>query len=218
MNADGSHVRRLTNAGDDGYPAWSPNGARIAFSRYDPGSDVYVMNADGTGQQRLTQTGIGDVDMDIFDPTWSPDGTQMACVVDSDPDPMIEESSVYLLDVRSVLSQGAGNAKLQPLAQAGGMNDNPDWSPHGSQITFDAEVNGHWSIYVVNADGTNLQRLTQTADYDEFSPAWSPDGTQIVFQSDPDGQWDIYIMNADGTGRRRLTTDPANDVDADWCP
>ena len=64
-----------------GIPAWSPappgggtGGAQITFSRYDPGSDLYVMNADGANQQRLTQTGVGGVDMDIFDPAWSPDG------------------------------------------------------------------------------------------------------------------------------------------------
>jgi Tol biopolymer transport system component len=223
MGTDGSGVRRLTNKGDDnGYPAWSPappggtGGVQIAFSRYDPDSDLYVMNADGTNQQRLTQTGVGGVDMDIFDPAWSPDGTQIVCVVDSNPDPTVEESAVYVLNVRDIL-QGTGSAYLRPLPRAGNLNDNPTWSPKGSQIAFSAEVDGRWGIYVVNADGANLRRPTQTKDYDEYAPAWSPDGTQIVYQSNPDGNWDIYIMNADGTGRRRLTTDAANDVDPDWC-
>ncbi len=240
MNADGSNVRRLTTKGEDGYPAWSPappgggtGGARIAFSRYDPGSDIYVINADGANLLRLTQTGVGGVDMDIFDPDWSPappgggtGGTQIVCVVDADPDPMVEESSIYVLDVLEVLrDEGDGSDALRPLPRPGRMNDNPNWSPNGSQIAFDAEVNNRWGIYVVNADGTGLQRLTQTQDYDEFAPAWSPappsggtGGTQIAFQSNPDGQWDIYIMNADGTGRQRLTSDPANDIDPDWCP
>jgi Tol biopolymer transport system component len=234
INADGSNVRRLTNKGDNGYPAWSPassgggtGGNLIAFSRYDPGSDIYVMpapgssaqvNADSASQQRLTQTGVGGVDMDIFDPDWSPDGTQIVCVVDSNPDPRVEESAIYVLDVRHII-QGNGNAHLRPLPRAGSrLNDNPAWSPKGSQIAFSAEVDGRWGIYVVDADGTNLRRLTQTKDYDEFAPAWSPDGTQIVYQANPDGNWDIYIMSADGTGRRRLTTDAANDVDPDWCP
>jgi len=219
MNADGSNVRRLTNKGDNGYPAWSPappgGGTRIAFSRYDPGSDLYVMNADGANQQRLTQTGVGGVDMDVFDPAWSPDGTQIACVIDSNPALSDEESAIYVLNARDIL-QGTGRAKLRPLPRAGRLNDNPAWSPKGSQIAFSAEVDGHRGIYVVDADGANL-RLTQTKDYDEFAPAWSPDGTQIVYQTSPDGNWDIYIMNADGTGRRRLTTDVANDVDPDWC-
>jgi Tol biopolymer transport system component len=234
MNADGSNVRRLTNKGDNGYPAWSPaplgggtGGAQIAFSRYDPGSDIYVtlaphtsagVNTDGTNQQRLTQTGVGGVDMDLFDPAWSPDGMQMVCVVDSNPAPGDEESAIYVLNARDIL-QGTGGAKLRPLPRVGSrLNDNPAWSPKGSQIAFSAEVDGHRGIYVVNADGTNLRRLTQTKDYDEFAPAWSPDATQIVYQACPDGNWDIYIMNADGTGRRRLTTDVANDVDPDWCP
>jgi Tol biopolymer transport system component len=224
MNADGSNVRRLTNKGDNGYPAWSPapaggtGVAQIAFSRYDPGSDIYVVSADGANMQRLTQTGVGGVDMDIFDPAWSPDGTQMVCAVDSNPAPSDEESAIYVLNARDIL-QGTGGAKLRLLPRAGSrLNDNPAWSPKGSQIAFSAEVDGHQSIYVVNADGANLRRLTQTKDYDEYAPAWSPDGTQIVYQSNPNGNWDIYIMNADGTGRRRLTTDIANDVDPDWCP
>jgi Tol biopolymer transport system component len=241
MNSDGLNVLRLTTKGDNGYPAWSPalpgggtGGAQITFSRYDPGSDLYVtlaphvtpgqsqgqsagVNADGTNQQRLTQTGVGGVDMDIFDPAWSPDGTQMVCVVDSNPDPIVEESVIYVLNVRDII-QGKGSTHLWPLPRAGELNDNPTWSPKGAQIAFSAEVDGHRGIYVVNADGANLRRLTQTKDYDEFAPAWSPDGTQIVYQANPDGNWDIYIMNADGTGRRRLTTDTANDVDPDWCP
>ena len=240
QGTDGANVRRLTNKGDNGYPAWSPappggtSGAQIAFSRYDPGSDLYVMpapvpaaqvSADSANQQRLTQTGVDGVDMDIFDPDWSPDGTQMVCVVDSNPDPSDEESAIYVLNVREII-QGKGSAHLRSLPRAGSyLNDNPAWSPKGSQIAFSAEVDGHRGIYVVNADGTDLRRLTQTKDYDEFAPAWSPDGTQIVYQANPDGNWDIYIMNvADalqgtgGTGRRRLTTDVANDVDPDWCP
>jgi len=227
MNADGSNVRRLTNKGDNGYPAWSPappgggtGGLKITFSRYDPGSDLYVMNADGSNQQRLTQTGVGGADMDLFDPDWSPDGTQMVFVVDSNPAPSDEESAIYVLNVRDITqSEGKGSARLRLLPRAGShLNDNPTWSPKGSQIAFSAVVDGHRGIYVVDADGTNLQKLTQTKDYDEFAPAWSPDGTQIVYQANPDGNWDIYIMNADGTGRRRLTTDVANDVDPDWCP
>jgi Tol biopolymer transport system component len=87
QGTDGSNVRRLTTQGDNGYPTWSPDGAWIASSRYAPGSDIYVVNADGANQQRLTQTGVGGVDMDIFDPDWSPDGTQIACVLDSNSAP-----------------------------------------------------------------------------------------------------------------------------------
>ena len=75
MNADGTGLNRLTtNAAIDGRPAWSPNGAKIAFTSTKNGNvDIYVMNADGTGQTRLTQ----DPAMDSG-PAWSPDGARIA--------------------------------------------------------------------------------------------------------------------------------------------
>jgi len=214
MNADGSNLRRLTTKGDAYYPAWSPDGTRIAFS--DDG-DIYVMNADGSNRQRLTQTSA---DMDVFDPHWSPDGTQIVCVGDSDPDPLGQEETIHVLNFQGALQSGEGNiANLRPLPRAGShLNDRPNWSPKGSEIAFSAKVDDYRGIYVVNADGTDLRRLTQAKDVHEFAPAWSPGGTQIVFQSDADGNWDIYIMNADGTGQRRLTTDAANDGKPDWVP
>src|SRR5512136_1094762 len=59
MDADGSDVRRLTTKREHGYPAWSPDGLQLAFSWYNPGSDVYVMNVDGTNPKQLTQKGVG---------------------------------------------------------------------------------------------------------------------------------------------------------------
>ena len=218
MNADGSSLRQLTTKGNAGGPAWSPNGTRIAFSRYDrdTSSDLYVMNADGTDQQRLTQTGSGRV----FSPAWSPDGTHIVCVVSSSTDPLVEESTVCVLNVQEALrSGGAGISDLRPLPRAGeDVNDRPDWSPDGSQIVFSAVVDGHRDLYVVDVDGTDLRQLTFTPDSDEFAPVWSPDGARIAYQANPDAHWDICVMNADGTDRRRLTTDVANDTTPDWAP
>ena len=77
INADGTGQTRLTNNSDeDGFPAWSPNGARIAFqSSRDGNWDIYVMSADGSNQTRLTSN----TDLDMF-PAWSPDGTRIAYV------------------------------------------------------------------------------------------------------------------------------------------
>jgi len=226
VDADGSNLRRLMARGGAD-PAWEPtDGTQIAFSLYYPrgGADIYVMNvadtlqdAGGSNQQPLTHVSEG---LAAFDPGWSPDGTQIVCVVDSDPDPVAEESTICVLNVRESLQKGgADSADLRPLPRAGkNLNNKPAWSPDGSRIAFSAEVEDHRGIYVVNADGTNLRRLTLTQDYDEFAPAWSPDGKRIVFQANPDNNWDIFVMNDDGSGRRRLTTDVANDVTPDWAP
>ena len=68
---------------------------------------------------------------------------------------------------------------------------------------------------MINADGTNLQNLTNHPAYD-WGPAWSPDGTKIAFASDRDGNVEIYVMNADGTNPRNLTNHPADDGELLW--
>jgi len=93
---------------------------------------------------------------------------------------------------------------------------NPAFSPDGSQIAFvsnrDAEEGGQ-SIYVMNADGSQLRQLT----FDHWSnwPAWSPDGTQITYTSSDD----IFIINADGSGQPvNLTNSPEKDEQSSWSP
>jgi hypothetical protein len=93
----------------------------------------------------------------------------------------------------------------------------PAWSPDGSQIAFGSSRDGGWDIYVINADGSGLRRLTTHGARDD-SPAWSPDGSQIAFTSDRDGDFEIHVMNADGSNIRRVTDHPAEDGDPSWSP
>jgi Tol biopolymer transport system component len=75
----------------------------------------------------------------------------------------------------------------------------------------------HSSIYMMDAQGGNLRRLTDNAMEDTL-PVWSPDGRQIAFSSNRDGNWEIYVMNSDGSRQTRLTNDPADDVIPAWSP
>jgi len=90
MNDDGTQVANLTNHdGNDFKPAWSPDGAKIAFySNRDGNFEIYVMNADGSEQTRLTNTAAQDVV-----PDWSPDGTKIVRKIafDSDRDGNFED-------------------------------------------------------------------------------------------------------------------------------
>ncbi len=85
------------------------------------------------------------------------------------------------------------------------------------KIAFASDRDGDYEIYVMNADGTGVTRLTNSPGEDGGT-AWSPDGTKIAFASDRDGNYETYVMNADGTGVTQLTTHPGVDGIPDWQP
>lgn len=94
----------------------------------------------------------------------------------------------------------------------------PYWSPDGTKIVFQSNRNDNDSeIYSMNADGSNIKRLTHTKGYDE-TPIWSPDGTKILFVSTRDGNYEVYIMDIDGKNQKNLTNHPASDGHPNFSP
>ena len=228
MNADGSEKQRLARiAWNFQAPAWSPDGQKLAFERrLDPtkyggqcGScdiEVYVMNADGSGQQNLTRNVAQDNSA-----AWSPDGEKIAFVSDRDGKP--EGHFPPETDIHVMNADGSGQQNLT-RNPAGARN--PVWSPDGRKIAFERVVGGvgrnrNIEIYVMNADGSGQRRLTSNPAFDG-EPVWSPDGKSIAFASDRNQlryHNGVYVMNADGSGQRRLTRNPAfDDRSPVWSP
>ena len=85
------------------------------------------------------------------------------------------------------------------------------------RTAFSSERDGNWDIYVMNADGSGVTRLTEHPEID-WGPDWSPDGQLIAFSSYRDGESDIYVINADGSGVTQLTNHPEYDGDPAWSP
>ncbi len=83
------------------------------------------------------------------------------------------------------------------------------FSPDGSRIAFISDRDGNVELYVMNADGTDLRRLTSTPGV-EGSPSWTADGRQIVYASNATGNFQIWVIDADGSDPRQLTQEPAS--------
>jgi Tol biopolymer transport system component len=90
-------------------------------------------------------------------------------------------------------------------------------SPDGTKILFGSTRTGNAEIYVMDADGKNLEQLTHHSAPDNC-PIWSPDGKKIVFASERDNDSEIYVMNADGSEQRRLTNQAGDDSHPHWSP
>jgi dipeptidyl aminopeptidase/acylaminoacyl peptidase len=214
MNLDGSGQTNLTNHPvDDDYPAWSPDGTRIAFTSFRGVSpppfppsnyDIFVMNADGSSLTNLTNNRNWDLQ-----PSWSPDGTRIAfATFRGDPPGNYE---VFVMN-----ADGSGQTNLTNNAAT---DYEPAWSPDGTRIAFRTQRDGNDEIYVMDVDGSNPTNLTKNASGD-FQPAWSPDGTKIAFSANRGGMnfSEIFVMNADGSGQTDLSNDPKNDSEPTWSP
>lgn len=173
---------------------------QIAFvSSRDGNNEVYVMNADGTCQTRLTAHSADD-----HEPAWSPDGRRLALV--SDREGM---SGLYVMEV--------DQPTPRYRAYVGETVVDLAWSPDGNRLVFTAWLAGKSIIRVINSDGSGLKSLT-AGTQNNASPDWSPDGTKIVFSSTRDGTDEIYVMNADGTDQTRLTNNAVGDITPRWSP
>lgn len=157
MQPDGTQLERLTNnPANDQFADWSPDGSQITFSSDRNGSwNIFIMNADGSNQKSLSNSN----DWELF-PAWSPDGSQIAF---NRLAPRSRNTDVYVMT--------AEGSEILQLTNSGVFDENPVWSPDGKLIAFQTNRDGHFEIYVMNADGSDQHALSPNP-ADELWPSW----------------------------------------------
>lgn len=187
--------------GNDSYdtqPVISPDGARIAFRSSRNGGGVFVMNLDGTRVKQVADGG--------FNPTWAPDGGELALNDDNITNSEARNtypsaSKLWAVDIAT------GRRRMITTRDA----VQADWSPHGQRLAFWGEQKGgHRDIWTVAADGrTEPVPITDDA-FIDWNPVWSADGTWLYFLSNRGGEMNLWRVSIDeSTGRRRGEPEPA---------
>ena len=168
MDADGGNKTRITHAGLNVYPAWSPDGVRIAFASFKGGwPEIYVMDANGNNQERLTQHMAG-----AGHPSWSPDGQWIA---------YWSQDEANRFQIFVVRSDGSGRPKR--LTHNPPSKWRPAWSPDGVTIAYVTVTPfplQKETIHLMTADGKHLKQLSEDHDGTDTDPDWfDPDGRAV---------------------------------------
>ncbi len=182
MDSDGANRRQLSfdsEGGGNFTPIYSPDQQRIAFTAARGGAspEVWVMNADGTGAMRLTETPAalpGQQFVWSLHPTWSADGLRIAYASTASGSTQIWMMNSDGTDQRQLTS---GLGPDYPDANV------PHWSLDGSRIAFWSGFEGQYGdVWTMDPDGSNPIRITDSPDQiNNDDPHWSPDGTKVVF-------------------------------------
>jgi Tol biopolymer transport system component len=232
IGSDGQNLTRLTTLGGNN-PVFSHDGTKIAFISYrDSQSELYIMDANGNNQTRLTNN--NDQERNIV---FSPDDSKIVFTSVGNG-----QSETFIINANGTNLINLTNGNY-------GQTDNPQFSPGGQRIVFDHHTDDATNITIMNTDGTSAVNLTTHGSEGRFSPdetkiifssddtggisaintngtnltpitnpsvisagdyepIYSPNGEKIIFSSLRDGDYELYVMNTDGTNQTRLTHGP----------
>jgi len=185
------------------YPRWSKDGKQILFQSNESGRwQIYIMDANGSHIRQITMDSSNNNFID-----WSPDNKKIAFVSDR-----TGNEEIFVIDL---------NDKYEKqLTFTDARNIHPYWSPKGDKIFFNSTRDdpAAFEIYVMNADGSNVKRITHSSD-DETCARLSPSGTQLVYlKNNEHGLDDVFVMNLKDSAEQNITNTATTDGWPCWLP
>ena len=242
IDPSGENEANFTNSRmDESNPVVSPDRKSVAFiSGSTDRNTIEVMSVSDSERVAVTQADVRHRDV-----TWSPDSDRIAYVMEQGGQHQLmmvnkDASMLGLLTtipaqeigdwsrngeaVAFVVGSGAGRGLY--IRNPDGVNefrltDQPDSSPRVSpdsrRIAFISARDGNDELYMIDVDGTNLARVTQT-NAPEYDISWSPNGQTILFVSEKDGNPEVYSISRNGSNLTRLTFNAVVDRYPVWSP
>jgi TolB protein len=210
--ADGVH-ERLHPAAERSEmdAAFAADGQRYAFVGNTGNLNLRVFVRDNATKKEAEFEPTGGFNA-VRRPSLSPDGSRLIFSV-----PALNGQQIVMLELGGLERRHWKMENIDKYLTNTAINKDPAFSPDGREIVFVSSRDGHFEIYAMKADGSDVRRLTRSTGMN-LRPAWSPDGKRIAFTSNRDGQYEIYVMNRDGSGLRRVTNHPERDDYACWHP
>ncbi len=188
---------------ENAYPRWSKDGKHILFQNNESGKwQIYIMDENGKNIRQITRDSSNNNFID-----WSPDNKKIAFVSDR-----TGNEEIFVMDVN-------GEHQKQ-LTFTHARNIHPYWSPKGDKIFFNSTRDNAnaFEIYVMNADGSNIKRISHSAD-DETCARLSPSGTQLVYlKNNEHGLDDVFVMDLKDSTEQNITNTPTTDGWPCWFP
>lgn len=172
MNVDGSDLKQITDMPEGAcQPEWSPDGMSLAFispcdrnqEQY-RGAGLFIISVDASGLMPLPSVPGGD-----YDPAWSPDGKKIAFTSLRNGG----RTRIYMLDLVDM--------QVERLSEQYSYDRQPAWSGDGSELAFVTTQKGPVQIWIMDADGSNQELFSRSADAINSHPVWSLDGEVILF-------------------------------------
>ncbi len=206
------HVEPVTREGGWLQPEASPDGSKIvAVGLYQSYSDLFVMEADGTGQRQITRNRQVPVDNShwAFHPQWSPDGQSIAFITD--------RSSFYPMLWR-VNADGTGLRQITVPVHGLDTLDSFVWSPDGRSIAATRFLGGQSQIFLFDVARPAGARAITNAERGAYDPAWSPDGRYLAYVTREAGKNVVWVADLESPGRPVSIAEPEIARSPVWSP